>query len=188
METVPLNTTTIYIMKLEDDCWYIGKTNDIAKRVKQHFAQNGSTWTKLHKPIAMEACYRNASPFDEDKYTKEYMMKYGIDKVRGGTYSAPRISHEQKQLIQRELWGAQDLCFLCGKSHFVKDCPIHTTKINIPKDDDDTDSLVGSEDDTDNRRELNRKALECLKTLCVCVYRSITSMVTSIPPRHPAPS
>jgi len=123
METIPLQTTNIYVMKLQDDCWYVGKTSDIPKRIRQHFTQVGSAWTKLHRPIGMEACYRDASPFDEDRYTKEYMLRYGIDKVRGGTYVSPVLSDEQKRLIQQELWGAQDLCFVCGESHFVRDCP-----------------------------------------------------------------
>ena len=123
METIPLNTTNIYVMKLQDDCWYVGKTEDIPKDIKRHFTQTKIPWMLLHKPIFMESCYRNASPFDEDRYTKEYMLKYGVDKVRGGTYTAPYLAAEQRQAIQRELWGVQGLCIVCGEPHASNECP-----------------------------------------------------------------
>ena len=112
----------IYILKLKDSCWYIGRTADVAKRVESHFKNQGSAWTKIHKPIALETTYTNASPFDEDKFVKQYMYQYGIDKVRGGTYSQPTLDPILVKVVQRELWGAQDLCFLCGRPHFVSKC------------------------------------------------------------------
>jgi hypothetical protein len=112
----------IYILKLKDSCWYIGRTADVAKRVESHFKNQGSAWTKIHKPIALETTYTDANPFDEDKYVKQYMFQYGIDKVRGGTYSQPTLDPILVKVVQRELWGAQDLCFLCGRPHFVSKC------------------------------------------------------------------
>lgn len=112
----------IYILKLKDSCWYIGRTADVAKRVESHFKNQGSVWTKIHKPIALETTYTNANPFDEDKFVKQYMFQYGIDKVRGGTYSQPTLDPILVKVVQRELWGAQDLCFLCGRPHFVSKC------------------------------------------------------------------
>ena len=77
-------TTNIYILKLQGGKYYIGKTSDPMKRYKEHLDGKGSAWTKKYAPIGVEKVIKNASPFDEDKYTKEYMAKYGIDKVRGG--------------------------------------------------------------------------------------------------------
>jgi hypothetical protein len=65
----------------------------------------------------------NISPFEEDKITKEYMSKYGIDKVRGGSYVEVELSPFQIDALQKEIWAANDLCTKCGRSgHFVKDC------------------------------------------------------------------
>lgn len=77
----------VYILKLEDDCWYIGITHDLNKRLGQHWSGEGAKWTKLHKPISVE---RVIFPADgdtiENDTTKEYMEKYGKDKVRGGSW------------------------------------------------------------------------------------------------------
>ena len=65
----------------------------------------------------------NVSPFDEDKITKEYMAKYGIENVRGGSYVEIELSELQTEALKIELWQAKDLCTQCGrKGHFVKDC------------------------------------------------------------------
>lgn len=36
-----------------------------------------------YEPVLLEKVIENASPFDEDKVCKEYMLQYGIDNVRG---------------------------------------------------------------------------------------------------------
>lgn len=51
------------------------------------------------------------------------MDKYGINNVRGGSYSRLELTQEEINVLQKELWGANDLCFLCGQQHFIKDCP-----------------------------------------------------------------
>jgi predicted GIY-YIG superfamily endonuclease len=116
-------TTNIYILRLEGGNYYIGKSDNVMSRYQQHLTGNGSAWTRAHKPISVERVIENASPFDEDRYTKEYMAKYGIDKVRGGSYVEVNLSDFHKEALKMEIWGAKDLCTQCGRAgHFVKDC------------------------------------------------------------------
>jgi predicted GIY-YIG superfamily endonuclease len=118
-----MTTTNIYILRLQGGNYYIGKSDDPMKRYDEHLRGQGSAWTKLHKPISCERVILNASAFDEDKYTKEYMAKYGIDKVRGGTYVERDLSQEQVDSLQKEIWAAQDKCTRCGhQGHFVDAC------------------------------------------------------------------
>lgn len=118
-----MSTTNIYILKLKNNKYYIGKTNDVNKRFQQHVSGTGSSWTSTHEPIKILKVIENASQFDEDKYVKEYMNKYGIDNVRGGAYVSNELDEVQKYSLQKEIWGANDLCTQCGrKGHFVKDC------------------------------------------------------------------
>jgi hypothetical protein len=76
----------IYVLKLENNKYYIGKTENPKIRLENHFSSNGSEWTKLYKPIKIIEIIPNCDNYDEDKYTKIYMDKYGIDNVRGGSY------------------------------------------------------------------------------------------------------
>ena len=116
-------TTNIYILKLEGGRYYVGKSNNVHKRYQEHVNGSGSVWTKKYKPISLEKVIPNASHFDEDKYTKEFMSIHGINKVRGGSYSSLLLDELQEESLKRELRGATDACQTCGrKGHFAKNC------------------------------------------------------------------
>lgn len=137
----------IYVLRLEGNCYYIGKSEDVVTRYQQHLNGSGSAWTRLHKPLSLEKTLDCTSPFDEDKVTKEYMARYGIDKVRGGSYVSTKLDIVQKEALQREIWGAKDLCTNCGRSgHFVKDCYARTD-IHRASFDDSSDEEGDSESD-----------------------------------------
>ena len=124
-----MTNTNIYILRLEGGRWYIGKSDDVLNRYQQHIAGNGSVWTKKYKPISVHMIINNVSSFEEDKLTKEYMSKYGINKVRGGSYTQIKLSKFHKDAITMEIWAAKGLCTQCGRpGHFVKEC---TAKIDI---------------------------------------------------------
>ena len=66
----------------------------------------------------------NCDDYDEDKYTKMYMDKHGIDNVRGGSYSTVRLDKTTIDNLKRMNRGTNDKCFECGKKgHFSKYCP-----------------------------------------------------------------
>jgi len=140
-----MSKTNIYILRLKGGKYYIGKSDNPMIRYKEHLDGTGSAWTKLHKPIAIDKIVENASNFDEDKYTKEYMAKYGIHNVRGGTYVTTVLDDFEVETLNREIWGAQNKCTKCGRSgHFVKDCFANTT-INGEELAADSDSDSDSE-------------------------------------------
>ena len=78
----------IYVLLCEGNHYYIGKTErKIEKRIEEHFRTNGSYWTKKYKPLKVVETIQSDDKMDEDKYTKKYMLMYGIEKVRGGSYT-----------------------------------------------------------------------------------------------------
>jgi predicted GIY-YIG superfamily endonuclease len=137
-----MSNTNIYILRLEGGRYYIGKSDNVMNRYEQHIKGNGSAWTRKYKPISIEKTIENVSSFEEDKVTKEYMSKYGIDKVRGGSYVEVELSEFHTDALKMEIWAAKDLCTRCGRpGHFVKDCHAKTdasgNKIEYEKDNDE---------------------------------------------------
>ena len=133
----------IYILLLEFNKYYIGKTKNPDIRLDYHFNSNGSEWTRIYKPIKVYEIIPNCDSYDEDKYTLKYMEKEGINNVRGGSFSQIELSDEQIKLINQMIKGATDKCFNCGESgHFIKDCieskvqdyVIDITNENIPNE------------------------------------------------------
>ena len=70
--TSPYNTN-IYVLMLEKGKYYVGKSNVPESRILNHFKNNGSAWTSLHKPIRVVEVEKG-DIFDEDKITKQYML------------------------------------------------------------------------------------------------------------------
>ena len=120
---VPMSTTNIYVLRLEGGRYYIGKSNNVIQRYQEHLKGTGSAWTKKYKPVSLVKTIDNVSPFQEDATTKEYMSKYGIDKVRGGSYVQIELDAVQLEALNREIRMSMDVCAKCGKAgHFGGDC------------------------------------------------------------------
>ena len=113
----------IYILELNGNKYYIGKTNNIHFRLESHFNNNGSEWTKKYPPKKIIKILHNCDDFDEDKYTKQYMLLKGMNNVRGGSYTKIKLNDEEIKLLKKELSSASDKCYICGSNeHFANNC------------------------------------------------------------------
>lgn len=120
----------IYVLKLAKNKFYIGKTcKNVVERFMIHKKGVGASWTKIYKPIKILEQFESTDKFDEDKYTKKYMDRFGIDNVRGGSYSNINLTDWQINAIKHELKTSNDLCFNCGKfGHMAANCHIISRK------------------------------------------------------------
>ena len=168
-------TTNIYVLRLEGGRYYIGKTDNVPQRFQQHLHGQGSAWTKKYKPVSLEKTIKHASAFEEDKVTKEYMAKYGVDKVRGGSYVQMDLSEEQKTMLERELRGAKDLCTRCGRAgHFVKDCYAKNDANGKSLDDSSSSSSSSSSSDSSDSDDKTVKTNAQLVSLLKQVVKEVS--------------
>lgn len=131
--TSPSMKKWFYILHLEGDYWYVGTTNNLENRLLAHQSGKGSAWTKEHPMLTMVESGPLTSPLLEDFKTKELMQKYGIAKVRGGSYCQVKLSTEQWQTLNREFRAADQRCLNCGGvGHFVANCPKQSAKQSKP--------------------------------------------------------
>jgi predicted GIY-YIG superfamily endonuclease len=81
----------VYVLKLEDNKYWIGWTQDPTKRISKCFNGFGPVFTRLNKPIQVELILKIENQEEAWKIVnglvKEYMEKYGFNNVRGGSYS-----------------------------------------------------------------------------------------------------
>lgn len=116
----PPTRVKTYAMKLENGMWYIDSSETPKKRFLEHAAGKGPEWTRMHAPIAIHKYFDTP---DQDSIVKEYMKEYGIDKVRGGSYSGEIIDDPDQESIQREIWITSGACLVCGRaSHRSLEC------------------------------------------------------------------
>ena len=116
----------VYRLKLENDKIYIGKSNDIEKRIWCHVNDNGSVWTKKYPVIERLPLLSSFthSRFWELEETLENMYAHGIDNVRGSMFSRIKLTNEDKIKAARLYCEMYDLCLNCGsKDHYISKCP-----------------------------------------------------------------
>lgn len=78
---------------------------------------------QIYKPISLIESIDITENSAEDTYTKKYMMKYGIENVRGGSYSKIILDDYKIKALQDEFCTMGNLCFKCGKEgHFSNFC------------------------------------------------------------------
>jgi hypothetical protein len=114
---------TIYVLELEDGCFYVGKTRNSKGRIQAHFQGTASSWTSLHKPLRVLSEEQTISEM-EDATVLRLMALHGIDKVRGGTFSRVELDETERMFLTKMLRMNSDCCVLCGATnHFAAQCP-----------------------------------------------------------------
>jgi hypothetical protein len=119
----------VYILELAEGRVYVGKSQDVRRRVAQHMAGAGSAFTKAYPPtghlLPRLGDVRGGSDAAERDETLRYMFLRGIHNVRGWRYvqvALPDREFDDAEANIRELF---DLCRRCGNGdHFIGRCSV----------------------------------------------------------------
>ena len=135
-----INMSYIYVIKLAYGKYYVGKTTNPRYRLDDHFSENGSLWTQKYKPFKVVELFKSNNSMDEDNTTIKYMKDYGINNVRGGSFTSLTLNTAVKETITKMIDTSENRCFKCNKvGHFASECKMENYKKNyeLPKKTDD---------------------------------------------------
>lgn len=87
----------VYILKLEQNKWFLGKCLDqyLTRRINKQKNGLGNEWTKTYKVIEVEKLVQNG---DLKALTLDYMKKYGWQNVRGHSWTQKKMKKPPKEL------------------------------------------------------------------------------------------
>jgi predicted GIY-YIG superfamily endonuclease len=87
--------TIIYVLQLNNDKYYVGKTNNLERRIEEHKDKiNSAEWVLKHGFVSLKD---NCTVSDEQgsayetKVTCKLMLEYGINNVRGAEFCTTRL-------------------------------------------------------------------------------------------------
>lgn len=93
----------IYVLKLVDDRYYVGRTGNILRRIEEHFTGVGSIYTMKYNPIKVIEVTEELTNQDERNKTLEIMTKYGWEKVRGACWCSLEINKPREKSKNKKL-------------------------------------------------------------------------------------
>ena len=121
MSSTELNVI-IYVLRLNNNKFYVGKTTDLEARLNQHKIGAGSAWTAIYPMIDLIETFLG-DDFDEDKFVIKCMYQHGINNVRGGSYSNVELTFDQFLFARKAINSANNRCLICSKvGHFMSNC------------------------------------------------------------------
>jgi len=115
--------TFIYVLNLEGGKYYIHKSDYNELSLSDLKKEINKEWTCKFHPLNIEKIIEDCDDYDEDKYTIMYMDKYGMNNVRGGTFSFTLIYRYQIDTLVKMSKNKYNTCFICGdKNHKEYEC------------------------------------------------------------------
>ena len=116
----------VYVLELSGGNFYVGKSENIESRISQHEKDSGASWTKVHPIIGrVDTITQQMDDLEswERAETLELAHKYGIEKVRGHTWTQKILTEQKKNEFISQIRERKDLCRKCGSpDHMISSC------------------------------------------------------------------
>ena len=111
----------VYALQLEKGKYYIGKTDYPYITFNKICNNLYSKWVELYKPLQLFLLIPFCTDYDEDKYVKIFMKKYGIHNVRGGSFCSVNLTDYTITSLEKIL-NNDNKCFICINNHSAINC------------------------------------------------------------------
>lgn len=98
-----LRMVNIYVLELQGNKYYVGKTNHTFQRFNQHKSGSGAKWTQKHKVKDLFAFHKDMKETDENKITIQMMKKYGVRNVRGGSWTKVNMTEAEIKRLEKRI-------------------------------------------------------------------------------------
>jgi len=123
----------IYVLKLKQRKYYVGKTDHTLQRFNQHMRKNGAKWTKKYPVVDLYDFHPRMKASDENRITREMMRKFGVANVRGGSWTKVNMTKSEIARLEAKLNQKKSVstkkCTRCGRdSHTKSKCYARTHK------------------------------------------------------------
>ena len=109
--------TAIYKLNCAHNKKYVGKTQNVERRMQQHFSGKGSQVTQKFKPRdgkILDVVPGYLSSKAEQHHTQQLIQKHGYNNVRGGKYVNSTTLQKSKNKV---------VCYKCKQfGHYANQC------------------------------------------------------------------
>jgi hypothetical protein len=117
----------VYVLLVQNNEFYVGKSTDIEARIEQHINGEGCSFIQevVKRVYTQTPCMRDWESWERAE-TLHWMHLHGISKVRGWMFTTPKLTTNQKKDAFRQICEKYDYCRTCGQpGHFMTDCRTH---------------------------------------------------------------
>jgi hypothetical protein len=90
----------VFILQLADGKYYVGRSTDLDTAWITHTSGKGVAWTRKYAPMRITYSEDPANGIRENELTIRLIKIYGIDNVRGGSFSDEILSEGAINLIE----------------------------------------------------------------------------------------
>ena len=93
----PPTNSYVYVLHLQGDFYYVGTTENLSKRLHDHFSGHGSAWTQLHRPVGVVEIAPGGKQEEKDT-TLRRMEQHGFERVRGYAWTQTNLKSPPREL------------------------------------------------------------------------------------------
>lgn len=95
--------TNVYVLRLSGGRKYVGISDDPMKALVMHKEGGVCAWTDRYRPESIMQIQRAISSDKLDHYVIRYMIQYGVENVRGGSWSTVRLTDADHRVIRNRI-------------------------------------------------------------------------------------